>query len=75
MKVFEIPNWNVKRRKGRKRYNPYVFAEQRVAMLSSALNTKRTIAVNIQIMKTFVKIREYAITHKNLSQRLQENLP
>lgn len=40
------------------KYAPYVFTEQGVAMLSSVLNSERAIHVNIQIMRTFTKIRE-----------------
>ena len=42
------------------KYNPYVFTEQGVAMLSSVLNSKKAIQVNIQIMMTFVQIRQLA---------------
>ena len=41
-------------------------------MLSSVLNSKRAVAVNIQIMRIFVKIREMALTHKELSTQLNE---
>lgn len=51
---------------------PYVFTEQGVAMLSSVLNSEKAIQINIQIMTTFVKIREFALTNKDLSQRLNE---
>jgi ORF6N domain len=40
-----------------RKYTPYVFTEQGVAMLSSVLNSKQAIAVNIEIMRTFVKLR------------------
>ena len=43
---------------GRRRENPYAFTEQGIAMLSSVLNSKRAIQVNIIIMRAFVKIRE-----------------
>lgn len=42
---------------GGRRYTPYAFSEQGVAMLSSVLNSSRAIAVNIEIMRTFVRIR------------------
>ena len=58
--------------RGGRRFNPYVFTEQGVAMLSSILKSERAIAVNVQIMRTFVKLREMALTHKDLSQRLDE---
>jgi len=41
-----------------RKYLPYVFTEQRVAMLSSVLRSKLAIQVNIQIMRTFTKLRE-----------------
>lgn len=58
--------------KGGRRYLPYVFTEQGVAMLSSVLNSKKAIQINIQIMITFVKIREFALTNKELSRRVLE---
>lgn len=58
--------------KGGRRYLPYVFTEHGVLMLSSVLNSKKAIAVNIQIMKTFVKLREMALVHKDLTKRLDE---
>lgn len=54
------------------KYLPYVFTENGVAMLSSALNSKRAIQVNIQIMRTFTKIREMLATHKELKQKIEE---
>ncbi len=49
---------------------PYAFTEQGVAMLSSVLNSDRAIEVNIQIMRTFVRLREMLLTHKELSRKL-----
>ncbi len=51
---------------------PYVFTEQGVAMLSSVLHSKRAIQVNIAIMRTFVKLREVLLTHKELAKKLEE---
>ncbi|MFH1196640.1 MAG: ORF6N domain-containing protein [bacterium] len=51
---------------------PYAFTEQGVAMLSSVLRSKRAVQVNIQIMRTFVKLREILSTHKELAQKLHE---
>lgn len=51
---------------------PYAFTENGVAMLSSVLNSQRAIQVNIQIMRTFTKIRELLATHKELKQKLDE---
>jgi hypothetical protein len=56
--------------RGGRRYMPYAFTEQGVAMLSSVLNTERAIQVNIAIMRAFVKLRELALTHKDLARRL-----
>jgi len=54
------------------KYLPYVFTENGVAMLSSVLNSDRAIQVNIQIMRTFVKLRELFVTHKDLAHKLEE---
>ncbi|MEF3691465.1 MAG: ORF6N domain-containing protein [Candidatus Moraniibacteriota bacterium] len=53
------------------KYNPYVFTEQGVAMLSSVLRSKRAIQVNIQIMRTFTKIREMIISNKELRLKIE----
>jgi len=57
---------------GGRRTAPYAFTEQGVAMLSSVLNSPRAIAVNIEIMRTFVRVRELAATHADLAKRLAE---
>jgi len=51
---------------------PYAFTEQGVAMLSSVLRSERAVQVNIQIMRTFVKLREIISTHKELAGKLKE---
>jgi hypothetical protein len=51
-------------------YNPYVFTEQGVAMLSTVLNSDRAIEVNIQIMRAFVKLREMLSSNKELAHKL-----
>jgi hypothetical protein len=56
---------------GGRRYMPFVFTEQGVAMLSSVLKSDRAIQVNIAIMRAFVKLRELLATHRELAQRLQ----
>ena len=48
------------------RYMPMAFTEQGVAMLSSILNSKTAIEVNIRIIRVFTKMREYALTHKDI---------
>lgn len=57
-------------RRGGRRYLPYAFTEQGVAMLSSVLRSKRAVHVNIQIMRTFVKLRRMLATHDELSRKL-----
>ena len=57
---------------GLRRAVPYAFTEQGVAMLSSVLKSHRAIQVNIVIMRTFVQLRELAVTHKELSAKLKE---
>lgn len=55
---------------GGRRYLPYVFTEQGVAMLSSVLNSERAVQVNIAIMRVFVKLREMISTNKELAHKL-----
>ncbi|HEY4079489.1 MAG TPA: ORF6N domain-containing protein [Burkholderiaceae bacterium] len=57
---------------GGRRSAPYAFTEQGIAMLSSVLSSPQAIAVNIEIMRTFVKVRQLAITHTDLAKRLGE---
>src|SRR3984893_7657042 len=57
--------------RGGRRYLPYVFTEQGVAMLSTVLKSERAIAVNIAIMRTFVRLRQILATHKELAEKLQ----
>jgi hypothetical protein len=72
----ELENWrshfvtsNPAARMGLRR-PPYAFTELGVAMLSSVLNSRRSIAVNIAIMRTFVRLRQILATHKQLAERL-----
>lgn len=58
--------------RGGRRTAPYAFTEQGVAMLSSVLGSTRAIAVNIEIMRTFVRVRALAATHADLAKRLAE---
>jgi hypothetical protein len=51
---------------GGTRYMPMAFTEQGVAMLSSILNSKTAIEVNIRIIRVFTKMREFALTHKEI---------
>jgi hypothetical protein len=54
------------------KYLPFAFTEQGVAMLSGILNSDKAIEVNIAIMRAFVFMRQYALTHKDLTEKLQE---
>jgi hypothetical protein len=54
------------------KYLPYAFTEQGVAMLSSVLKSQKAIEVNIAIMRAFVFIRQYALSHKDLTEKLKE---
>lgn len=54
------------------RYSPYAFTEPGVAMLSSVLNSNRAIQVNIQIVRTFIKLRKLISTHKELAHKLRK---
>ena len=58
--------------RGGRRYLPRVFREQGVAMLSTVLNSKRAIQVNIAIMRAFVRLRQLLATHKDLARKLEE---
>ena len=55
-----------------KRYRPYAFTEQGVAMLSSVLNSERAIKVNIAIMRAFVKLRQILETNRELAKKFSE---
>ncbi len=56
----------------RRKYAIYAFTEQGIAMLSSVLKSKRAIQVNIQIMRTFTRLREMLSNHIELKERLEE---
>jgi hypothetical protein len=55
---------------GGRRKPPYAFTEQGVAMLSGVLRSKRAVLVNVEIMRTFVKLRRILATHEDLSRKL-----
>ncbi len=57
---------------GMRRANPYAFTEQGIAMLSSVLKSGRAIKVNIEIMRTFVKIRKIILQNKDLADKLAQ---
>jgi hypothetical protein len=58
--------------RGGRRYAPYVFTEQGVAMLSGVLRSDRAIAVNIEIMRVFVELRRVATSYAAIEKRLEE---
>jgi hypothetical protein len=58
--------------RGGRRSAPYAFTEQGVAMLSSVLRSKRAIAVNVEIMRTFVELRRMVAEHEDLATRIGE---
>jgi len=58
--------------RGGTRYLPYAFTEQGVAMLSGILNSDKAIEINITIMRAFVFLRNYALTHKDLTEKLKK---
>ena len=56
---------------GGRRTPPYAFSEQGVAMLSSVLHSSRAVQVNIEIMRTFVRLRRILASHADLAERLE----
>ena len=54
------------------RWAPYAFTEHGILMLSSVLNSDKAIEVNIQIMRTFTKLRELMLVHKDLRIKIEE---
>ncbi len=55
---------------GGRRYPPYAFTEQGVAMLSSVLRSQRAILVNIEIMRAFIRLRQMLASHVELARKL-----
>jgi hypothetical protein len=58
--------------RGGRRYFPYAFTEQGVAMLSGVLTSNRAVEVNVAIMRTFVRLRQLLSTHEELARRLDQ---
>ena len=56
--------------RGGRRYRPYAFTEQGVAMLSSVLQSKRAVQVNIEIMRTFARLRRMLASNEELARKL-----
>ena len=57
---------------GGRRYPPYAFTEQGVAMLSGVLRSPRAVQVNIEIMRAFVRLRQWVASHAKLAKKLAE---
>ena len=68
----EFNAFKASRGHGGRRYPPYAFTEQGVAMASTVLNSSRAIQVNIEIMRAFVRLREASSSHKELAQKLSD---
>jgi len=63
----------LKKARGRHiKYQPYTFTEHGILMLSSVLKSQRAIQVNIQIMRTFVRLRQMLASNESLIERLEE---
>ena len=69
--VSSLRSQNVISSWGGRRYPPYAFTEQGVAMLSSVLRSDRAIQVNIEIMRAFVKLRQILASHTELARKLE----
>jgi len=54
-----------------RKYRPYAFTEQGVAMLSSVLHSERAVRVNIEIMRAFVQLRQLLSSHADLARKLE----
>jgi hypothetical protein len=61
-----------KPQRGGRRYRPYAFTEQGVAMLSTVLKSDRAITINIRIMRAFVQLREMLASNKELARRFAQ---
>ncbi len=57
---------------GLRRAMPYAFTEQGIAMLSSVLKSQKAIRANIQIMRTFIKFRQWALAHSDLQLKIEQ---
>ena len=57
---------------GGRRYTPYVFTEQGVAMLSTVLNSETAIEINVNIMRAFVKLRHFTLSQPGTNEQITE---
>ena len=67
--MFQLSSKELQAQGGR-RYAPYAFTEQGIAMLSSVLHSARAVQVNVAIMRTFVRLREMLTTHEELRRKI-----
>ena len=68
-------NFSTIKKEGRGKYSkylPFAFTEQGVAMLSSVLNSDKAMNMNIAIMRAFMQIREFSLTHKELAEKIMK---
>lgn len=70
MQILRFQTGTSKRGPGGRRYAPYAFTEQGIAMLSSVLRSSRAVQVNVAIMRTFVRLREMLTTHEELRRKI-----
>ena len=68
----QIVTSNEEKGRGGRRYLPYVFTEHGVSMLSSILNSRRAVQLNIFIIRAFIKLRELLATNKELAHKVEE---
>jgi len=70
---FEFPEWNVKEiKESGRRYLPYAFTEQGVAMLSGILNSETVIQADITIVRAFGQLRQLLASHADLACKLDD---
>ena len=67
-----MPNWHIKFGLGRSAKTHLAFTEQGVAMLSSVLRSPRAVAVNVAIMRTFVQLRRWMDSNRELARKIQD---
>ena len=64
--------FGISKGRGGRRYKPFVFTEHGAIMAASVLNSPRAVEVSVFVVRAFVKLRELALTHKELTQKLNE---
>jgi hypothetical protein len=68
--MFQLSSKDLQTGRGGRRFAPYAFTEQGIAMLSSVLRSTRAVQVNVAIMRTFVRLREMLATHEELRRKM-----